>query len=262
MDALGPDGTGLASPQGWGGAHTNERNSEMIRNLKALGLALVAVGAMGALMASSAQALTPAHLTAGSAANPATIRGVQTTANVFNRAGRTVTCETAEFNSSTTVEGSVTDLSIVPTYANCHAVVLGTKFPATVTMNSCYYTFTGTKLASGAYTVRTDLHCLIPGDEVEVHIYNGTPHSVSNEICTIDIPEQTNLTTITLTNRAGSVPHDVDANINVTNITSEETKPGILCGPAHSATASLGGGATLRAFDHASGAQVPLTVSG
>ncbi len=234
----------------------------MIRNLKAFGLALVAIGAMAALTASAAQALTPAHLTAGSAANPATIRGVQTTANVFNRAGRTITCETTEFNSSTTVEGSVTDLTVIPTYANCHGVVLGTKFPITFTMNTCYYTYTGTKLASGAYTLRTDIHCTTPGDKIEVHIYNNATHTPANLICTFDIPEQTNLATITLTNRAGSVPHDVDASLAIANIATTETKPGLLCGPEIVNNASLGGGATLRAFDHAAGLQVPLTVSG
>jgi len=228
----------------------------MTRNLKALGLALVAVFAMSAMAASAAQAESTAYLTAGSAEKPVTIEGVQTTANVFGRSGRTVTCETANFAGGT-VEGSVTELTVVPEYANCHSVVLGTKFPATVTMNSCDYQFTGTKVGS-AYTVRSDLECSKDGDQVEIHVYSNAEHT--SVLCTIDIPEQTNLDTITLTNSSGVTPDDVNADINVGGITSTETNPGLLCGPTETSSSTLTGGATLQAFEGAT--QRPLTVSG
>jgi len=214
---------------------------------------------MSAMTAAAAQAEEPAHLTAGSEGNPATITGEQTTANVFGRTGRSVTCETAHFSSPTKVEGSATELTVEPKYSNCHSIVLGITFPATVTMNSCDYLFTGTKV-EGNYTVISDLECEKEGDQVEIHVYSDAEHT--EVLCTIDIPEQTGLGTITLTNKSGSEPHDVDANINITEITSTETNPGSLCGPEETSTATLTGGATLRAFDQETEGQVPLTVSG
>ena len=100
----------------------------MIRNLKALGLAVVAVLAMTALAAPASQA---ASFTAAS--YTATLEGEQLAAesHVFTLAGgRTVTCTSAKFKGTLAAPSSTA--TITPTYSSCHANILGAILPATV----------------------------------------------------------------------------------------------------------------------------------
>jgi hypothetical protein len=129
----------------------------MIRNLKALGLALVAVFAMGALSASSASAVTDVITTEGG--TPALLTGVAThtpagsgTAETFNITGanKRFQCTTAKF-AATVINGNgaTTDITVDAEYSGkLDATPHGTPCNSTlgdvtVDMNGCDYNLSG-----------------------------------------------------------------------------------------------------------------------
>jgi hypothetical protein len=144
----------------------------MIRNLKALGLVLAAVCAMGALMASGAQART---FTASS--YPASGSGGQKTEHVFTVQGQTVKCAKANFTGE--LKAASHSITIFPTYTECTAFGF---LEATVTMNSCHYEFTIADSSTVPPTTDSvHIRCTKAGDTITV--VGGT--------CTVHIPEQT-----------------------------------------------------------------------
>ena len=128
----------------------------MTRNLKALGLALVAVFAMSAVAASAASAEVQFHSEA-----EATITAHSYTTPVFSTPTHgTVECEV--FNADATIGAEATnDLSATAEYLTpCTVEQGGTPLEAHVHMNECYYTFT-----------------TAPGEEIEPgHKYKGSVH--------------------------------------------------------------------------------------
>jgi hypothetical protein len=170
-----------------------------MRNLKALGLAVVAVLAMSAFVASAAQA---SNFTA--AKYPTVIKGVQINGeHNFTAAGTGVKCKEAAFSGEAT--GPTKDLTISAAYGTCKDEIFGLS--ATVTMNGCNYTFT--EPASG----EVDLVCPA-GKIVEVHA----------STCTITVFPKNGLKTSTYTNGAS----DVTLKANVTGIEYQVDR-GFLC---------------------------------
>jgi len=167
----------------------------MIRNLKVLGLAVMAVFAMTAVAASAASA-DEFH----SESAPATFAGSQTVAHVFTTAAGTVKCSTATFSGESNVTTSSTQ-TLAATYGGCKAFGF-VNVP--VTMHSCKYVF-----HLGAGTVATtDIACE-NGESIEVDAPFG---------CTISVPAQTGLSEVTLSNTGTGTSRDIDAVINVANI--------------------------------------------
>jgi hypothetical protein len=238
----------------------------MTRNLKACGLALVAILAFSGIIASAARAETPAWLTAESF--PVHLDGEQLVANVFEREGRKVTCEVATLTGTIQSQIDATTATLTPTYGNCHAIILGVKFPATVTMNGCKYVFHLTAdfiNNAHTFTALSDLECTSP-NEVEVHIYeNAAKHTAGTSMCTIKIPPQNGLKTIDLTNKSagGTTPKDyIEAHINVAGITSSVSPTNATCGlNAHNATGTLKGSGTLKGTTDPGGQPNGITVS-
>lgn len=178
----------------------------MIRSLKTLGLALVAVLALSAVAASAASAapkLTPEH----ESDYPVTLKGSQVAGagNEFKLpGGRTVKCETATFEGTVAnkAEAEESKLKATPVFEKCTATILGNLDPATVTMNSCFFILTGTETTSGTiaaegWEVTGSVHiaCSIPGDMVEIHVWPAgtTPpeHATKPVLCTYTIEPQT-----------------------------------------------------------------------
>jgi hypothetical protein len=103
----------------------------MIRNLKVLGLALVAMMAMTAVAASSASAVEFHSDSANTV-----ITGTQTGNHVFDAAGSTITCKKASFTG--TQEGATAAaVKVEATYGECTFFGVST----TVLMNNCRYEF-------------------------------------------------------------------------------------------------------------------------
>jgi hypothetical protein len=207
----------------------------MIRNLKSLGLALVAVFAMSAMAASTASAATPGEFTLG--AGTTTVTGTEVAAgpNKLTAFGQTVECpgssyDIFKFNQTPHVvpPNAVTTLTVVPTYKqeNCKTGI-GTKM--TVTTNGCDFVFHIGETTGGGetYGVTADVVCP-PNVEIDVHAYA----SASNEnitACTVTVPSQNGLTgTVHLTNGvAPSGRKDVTIKGQFTNIHVTESG---LCG--------------------------------
>jgi hypothetical protein len=180
----------------------------MSRKLKGLGLALIAVFALGAVSVASASAGT------FTAAKGATISGEQISGTItsktvakheFTTVAGTVKCTTATFAGTAAAAESTTQ-ELEPTYGGC---TIAGSVPVTIDVNSCKYLFhAGT---AGAATV--DVRC--PSSPITVTVTGST--------CSITIGGTSGgvnqgLGGITLTNSGTSTAMDIVASIDVTGI--------------------------------------------
>jgi hypothetical protein len=161
------------------------KGNEMIRKLRAGGLAFFAILLMGAVMASGASAteFTSPELPGGTVS----VHGSQaaTEPHVFKSDGYETTCQNAEFSGTTT--NPSTTATITPIYSECTAFGLG----ATVHMNGCDYSVT---LPEGAAThVQAKVSLLCP-PEKEVTITAG------GGVCVAHIPPFSKKEHITISN--------------------------------------------------------------
>jgi hypothetical protein len=201
----------------------------MVRKFKALGLALVAICAMGAMTASAASALT-FTTTAG-----AEIKGEEVGNTVFTITGREVLCKDSTYV-GTAPASAFTTLTVTPTYKECEPL------NATITgfgAGECDFLLHSNGVA--------DLICAA-GKEVTI---NMGP-------CVTHIPAQTGLKSITYdTAESGGIKH-LTLTLNITKIKETHTD-GFLCpfeGSGTTSTAVLEGAVTARAYNPS---QVNLT---
>lgn len=190
-----------------------------MRNLKALGLALVAIFAMSAMAASAASA-EEGELTADT--SPVVLDGndIEGTVNAFTGLGQTISCASASYTG--TVSVPTNEITATPTYENC---IAGER-AVTVTMNGCDYKFTdatggGSTGGGHTWTVKSDLICT-GTNKVEIHVYNGPGHT--NTWCTLTIAAQNNLVglkAVNETNGAGSSDDSIKLEGTVENIASQ-----------------------------------------
>lgn len=111
----------------------------MTRNLKALGLALVAALALAALGVSTASATNPVF---HSEAEHTTIFGEQEGRNTFQVNAGTIHCETAKFHGTAT-QKTTTEIIVNPVYGGCKITTVTLEtLEAVVDMNGCHYLLT------------------------------------------------------------------------------------------------------------------------
>lgn len=188
----------------------------MIRNLKILGLTMVAMAAIAGVAAASASA----HFHAENAGTTS-VTGSQTNTHEFTVNTGTVTCSTANFGGSQSGE-TAESLTITPVYEGCTNSLLGSM---TVNMNGCYYTFTVTETTTET-TTDGAVHIICEtGKEIEVKRTSGT------QVCTVKVPPQTPVGGIEYHNKTdeAGVPKTmyVEVTANVTGL--HYTQSGILC---------------------------------
>ena len=225
----------------------------MKRNLKALGLALIAVFAMSALVSSAAQA----EITLTAESYPATLTGTKITNaehpnHIFTYgAFGTFECAKATFH-GTLKEANQKSITITPTYSECKAFGL----PATMTMNSCTFVY---------HNETTDISCATEPKHIVIDIYaSAAKHAANEKLCELTIGAQVNLEKNIYSNTAGT-PNDVDVTSSVTEIAAKRIGgSALLCGPAE-AKGTYKGLTTLEAFKdlegNKEGAQIGLTYS-
>ena len=233
----------------------------MIRNLKALGLAVMAAFAFSAVAASGAQALTV------DAPGAVTITGEQLTLvpphddHEFTlSSGRGFTCNNAVFDG--TVNDGDTFITVTPTYSGCFSN--GTQ-PTTVTHNGCDYKFYGGTTEPDSthafHKVTVDLEC--PKDkDIEVHVYSShANHTAGTVLCTYTIKPFVGTHENTLENTTGTIK-DLDLTTTVSNIpVTRVTGSALVCGNENQ-TAVYTGATTVRAYSNtAHTIQVPLTIT-
>jgi hypothetical protein len=178
----------------------------MIRNLKALGLALIAVFAFAAISAAGASAETPETKIHGALQTTpdgtANITGTELGGNhKFVVAGiGTVECQESEFHGH--IAGKTTSPTFTPTYNLCTMTVFGVSRPATVTHNECTYTLTAHHFLEEQDTKGTgQIHVVCPpGKKIEIHVFNNAAHTELR--CTYAVEPQTISTGISFHNTA------------------------------------------------------------
>jgi hypothetical protein len=233
-------------------AAIDRKETKMTRNLKALGLALIAALALSAVAASGASA--EYKFTSGAGTTNTIVTGEQTTTHEFVTGGQGFKCTVAKFE-GTQATATTTTATITPTYENC---TYGATRPIDITMNGCTYLFTGATNAEKHGIV----HIKCPaGKVIEAHI---TEPAGTNK-CTLTIAEQTATGGVTYTNNLKPVPDDVTIHTTMTwKLTAHGE--GLLCNTIKAAGSVVyKGTTTLRAYEDVGGiegAQVKLTVDG
>ncbi len=192
----------------------------MIRNLKMLGLALVAVCAMGAVAASAASANANYWFTAPSSDWTKLSGGQPSKFNDrFQVVGKTggapgiTTCETTTYTGSTSAT-TTTTISLKPAYGGCELEPFG---KATITTTGCEYVIHTDPLGdttNGNYDTVTTIECTA-GNEIKIEAKVGGVLK-----CTVNVPPQNLGTGITLTNTAGG---GLTAAISFSTITYTQT---------------------------------------
>ena len=139
----------------------------MTRNLKALGLALVAVFAMSVVGASAASAATEFHAEKA----PVTLTGSQHAGeDVFTTDAGTVSCENASYVGSQATATALTS-SATPSYSGCHATF---GLNTTIDVNECKYIFhSDTKKVDISCPSGKVLAVTAPGCEITVGSQTG-----------------------------------------------------------------------------------------
>jgi hypothetical protein len=157
----------------------------MSRNLKTLGLAVVAVLAMNVMVASVASAANEFH----SAGAPATITGSQKSTNAFHVPGAgTVHCTSATFH-STMSNTTATELTVHPTYSGCTAFGFAN---AHVSTTGCDYTITQPS------SLKSAMHVVCSG----ANLIRITPTFLTS-VCTVTVGSQSPAGNVSFKNEAG-----------------------------------------------------------
>jgi hypothetical protein len=177
----------------------------MIRNLKALGLALVAVFALSVVVASaaSAQEAEQGLLTSEGQA-PVTLTAEETGTNFLTAAGVTVKCPGSTYTGHkynvtphSFILSGATKVTITPHIKQENCVAAGI-FRMTVHTNGCDYVLNIGETSpigndEGTYDVTTDIVC--PAEKaIVVTMYTTEPkHNKDEPFCVLHIKEQTGL---------------------------------------------------------------------
>jgi hypothetical protein len=172
--------------------------------------ALLACLAVGAVTASAASAGT---FKADS--YPAQITGEQTTQVLFAGVVGTWKCNGLTVQGELKSESS--SLNLAPVYTECSWAGVA----ATVNMEGCTYEFTAGKTVEGSESkvqATMDIRCPA-GKEVKLTLSNS---------CTIRIPEQTELGSVTAENTLATEPMGVDLQLNLSGITYKVVN-GLFC---------------------------------
>jgi hypothetical protein len=185
----------------------------MMRNLKILGLALVAVFAMSAVAASAASA---DQLT--SEVSPVTLTGAQEGTDTFTITAGNTNCKEVSYVGTTATP--TTTVSATPSYpektklAEQNCTSLG--FPATIHTNGCTYLF---HIEGGASTSGTlDVVCPA-GKEITVTAVSG-----GTTKCTIHVPAQTGLGPVTFSNVGAGATRELKVEAKITNLKYSHTE--------------------------------------
>lgn len=171
----------------------------MMRDLKALGLALMAVLALGAFAAGSASAAGERF---HSESETTILTGTDEADHVFSASGFSVTCTDATFRGTSKGEGGTTTtktLSVHPTYTGCTSS-LGA---APVDTNGCNYVF-GSEPNAGGH---------LP---IQISCTSTNTIKVTAPGCTLSFGNQTVANGATVTNTGAGTTRDVTVTATAT----------------------------------------------
>jgi hypothetical protein len=163
----------------------------MIRNLKILGVALIAVFALSAVMASAALAQNGLLTSTGPVKLTGTLTGAKNE-NSLTAFGGVVTCSTTKYTGNKilteaqTKEGKTHELlqsgssnvTITPHFTGCITTQAGIEFPMTIDMNGCDFEFDlGVTSAANKYKVKMTEECPTANTIKTTIFANATKHA-------------------------------------------------------------------------------------
>jgi hypothetical protein len=212
-----------------------ERLTEMMRNLKILGLALLAVFAIGAVAASAASA--EGSITGSTTKVKLTATG-GTTIVVQYDPHSDVRCQNHyDFGEVGVTPHGPIDLPVSavtdkPTYSNCKAFLNNKEVGrATVTMGTCDYVLHVGTATGDVYNGSTDIKCESGDMTIDVWALTNTTHT-GTPICSYSLSEQLGKTGPTLTSNGTSISFGG----TITGLSA--TRNGIICGGAGSTSSA------------------------
>lgn len=230
----------------------------MIRNIKALGLALVAIFAMSAVVASAASAQQGELTSDGPVKLDITeLAGKENSLSAF---GGVTTCTGSVltgFKYNVTphelIASGSTTATIIPDYnqATCKVVEGGTTHKATVTMNGCDYVLHIGTTVSGKFPLTADVVCPV-GQKISVDVYAFAGSELGGVACTITVGSQGPLAGVSAATVAGSSPHDLVAEGTFTGISAE--KSGFGCATESTTTGTFALNVTVEGTNAGGGA--------
>jgi hypothetical protein len=185
----------------------------MIRNLKALGLALVAVFALSAIAASAASAQQGVLTSDG----PVTLDMTETGngQNATTMFGEKIECQGTiytghQYNVTPhmPIPGPTTLITVTPHYNNANCTSFPGPHKATITMNGCDFVFhIGNTVGADLYEVFADIVCPA-GQQIVKHVY-AAPNNEAMSICTYTIKPQFGLPGARVTTTTGVSDLDI-----------------------------------------------------
>jgi hypothetical protein len=242
----------------------------MARNLKVLGVALVALFATSAVLATAAMAQQGRITSDG----PVTLTGTETgeKANFIKAFGLKIECPGTTYvghkvNSTEPILSGSSEATLTPTYKKCEVAEL--KWPATVAMGSCDYVVAlGNTKATPADTYAVTASFVCPAGEITINIWTpGTDHEKGvAPMCIIHLGEAGNQNrnggTLTDTTQGG-IANDLDLTGTFTGVSAEKTKSAtdpLLCPAATTTTGELSVDVTVKG-DSKAGAATGVSLS-
>ncbi|HEU4705618.1 MAG TPA: hypothetical protein VFS64_00330 [Solirubrobacterales bacterium] len=183
----------------------------MICNLKSLGKACLALFAIGAAMAPTAAAES---FTFRSDATSTTYTGEGEGAGkeVLRTTAGAVSCEKVTYTGSQSGD-EASEFEVTPTYSGCTAFG---SLSAEINMNGCKYRFTTGTLEGTKFEGTVDIVCAA---EKQIVV---TARQLGITKCTVDVPAQNGLKTVTYTN-ISPAPTDIKADLNLSGIKYTQT---------------------------------------
>ncbi len=248
----------------------------MIRKLKALGLALMAVFAIGAVASSvaSAEITKPGLFTFSVGVNElAEIHTEPVGVPAFTVNSLSITCVTVPYTGNPVktkaspnediVEANTkgpesTDITLSPTgFEKCHVVIAGLTKTVTVTVNGCAMVLDAkTTETKGVVsnTALTTMECPT-GKKIEIHVYS-TASTETTTTCTYDLEAVAGNTTepgITLDNQFNTPtsPNDILATVTLEDFEVTNTIKSAVCGQNATENLIYHGQFTIRATNEA-----------
>jgi hypothetical protein len=219
----------------------------MIRNLKVLGLALVAVFALSAVIASAASAQVGTLTSTG----PVTLIGVNTgeaSANQLSAFAGTTQCPNVKYTGHkynvtphTFIPNDVSTFTLTPHYGVCTSKIGAASFPTTVDMNGCDYVFhlEGTTPGVDTYTVRATVVCEATKHIVITIYATAAKHTANEPFCNLTITENAagylGLHATDLTNGKGAITKEIGG----ISVDKKSPTGSILCPEETTNTATL-----------------------
>jgi hypothetical protein len=204
-----PDGE-LAPAQGARRCETNPKGKKrMIRNLKVLGLALVAVFAMSALTASAASAQSKQGELTTAGIGGVTLTATEVGQNALTAyggktecPGSTITAHKITTTPHTFIPNKSTEATLTPHFKNCVTTDASGNHFTTVTMTSCDFHIKIGETTGGVahtYGAKAGVTCTKAGDTIDVEVYPFSGSELGGIVCTIKVKAQENLTGLHVT---------------------------------------------------------------